>query len=391
MLARELAKRGHDIDVVALAGPGGSQTEMDGNIVVHRIEGWNRMLRRFYVDPHRPFHPTLPDPGVVQSLRALIKERQPEVAHVHSWMLHSFLPILPTPQTRLVVTMHEYGLICPKGTFVYHDGVCTGPKVSKCVTCASGQYGVIRSTALTTGLAAMRPLRNRVDRYIAVSSAVAKACTPLIGQAQRPIDVIPPFLYDESFLTEDAGRPAFVPALDDYVMFAGALGPHKGIDVLLDAWAGLEADVPLVIIGLRRHDTPREFPDGVIVVENIAHEDVLRAWRHCAFAVVPSRWPDPCPLVALEAMAVGKPVIASAVGGLPDLVEDHRSGLLVPPGDSDALRSGILRLWADPALRSEMGDAGRQRAASYSAKAVLPRIEKVYQEVISSSRFESSP
>jgi len=382
MLSHELVRRGHDVEVVSLAGLGGARTEMDGDIPVHRIAGWSRALNRFYVNPQQPFHPTVPDPGMVRSLVDLIRQRRPQVVHAHSQILQSFLPFLPSHQTRLVVTMHEYGLVCPKSTFVHAGTVCDGPKFAKCVACASGQYGPIRAAALTTGLTVTRRARRRVDRYIAVSAPVARACASLAAGGQRSIDVIPPFLGDDSFCPADGARPAFVPAAGDYVMFAGALAHHKGVDVLLEAYRGVDPTIPLVLVGLRSEHTPHRFPDGVIVAENVPHSDVLRAWEHCAVAVVPSRWPDPCPLVALEAMAAGRPVVASAVGGLPDLVLDGTSGTLVPPEDVPALRAAILRLLADPGLRARMGQAGRQRAKGYSASAVVPQIERVYQEVI---------
>ena len=143
-----------------------------------------------------------------------------------------------------------------------------------------------------------------------------------------------------------------MPATGDYIMFAGALGPHKGIDVLFEAYEGLDSPIPLVVVGLRRHDTPQRFPGGVIFAEDIPHSDVIRAWEHCTIAVVPSRWPDPHPVVALEAMAAGRPVVASAVGGLQSIVLDGTTGILVPPGDVAALRAGIQRLVADPGERS---------------------------------------
>lgn len=382
MLAHELSRRGHDVEVVTLAGSAGARTEVDGDIPVHRISGWSRALSRFYADPERPFHPTVPDPGIVRVLFNMIRERQPQVVHVHSWMLHSLLPFLPSPKTRLVVTMHEYGLVCPKNTFVYKGGVCDGPRLAKCVACASGQYGMIRSAALTTGLKVTQHLRGRVDRYIAVSEPVAQACKPLASDCQRPIDVIPPFLPDGSFQFADADRPAFVPATGRYIMFAGALAPHKGIDVLLEAYQGVDPTIPLVLLGLRCHDTPQRFPSGVIVAENVSHGDVMRAWKNCDVAVVPSRWPDPWPLVALEAMAAGRPVVASAVGGLRTLVQDGKTGIQVPPGDVAALRAGIQRLLSDPLEQSRMGDAGRERAVGYKASELVPKIEQVYREVI---------
>jgi len=164
-------------------------------------------------------------------------------------------------------------------------------------------------------------------------------------------------------------------------MFAGALGPHKGVDVLLEAYEGIDRTVPLVLLGLRRHDTPHRFPDGVIVAENVPHGDVLRAWAHCAIAVVPSRWPEPCPLVALEAMAAGRPLVASAVGGLPDLVVDGTTGILVPPGDVSALRASIVELLTEPERCARMGRAARQRALGYSASTLVPQIERVYEDV----------
>jgi glycosyltransferase involved in cell wall biosynthesis len=322
----------------------------------------------------------------ILSARCTQRERQPDVVHAHGWVLYSLLPFLPSQETRLVVTMHEYGLVCPKMTFVYKDGVCDGPKYTKCVACASHQYGVARATALTTGMTITRHSLRRVDRYIAVSNAVARACAPLSESGRQPFDIIPPFVPDATFELDGTARPLFVPAKGDYVMFAGALGPHKGIDVLLEAWQGLNSPVPLVMVGLHHHDTPRQFPNGVIVVENVPHGDVLRAWKHCAIAVVPSRWPEPLGMVALEAMAAGRPVIASAVGGLPEVVQDGVTGILVPPNDSHALLTSLEKLIAEPELRTQMGQAGRHRAANYSATVVVPQIERVYREVVAASR-----
>ena len=382
MLSHELVRRGHEVEVVSLAGPQGPRTEFDGSVRVHRVAGWSRLLGPLYADPEKPFHPTLSDPGLVRVLRGLLREFRPNIVHAHSWMLYSLLPILPSEQTRLVVWVHDYGFICPKTTFVYQGGVCAGPRYVKCVGCAREQYGLLRSLALTTGLTVMKPWRDRVDRYVAVSQFTARASTGLIGRGKGPMEVITPFVSDEAFHADQGGRPAFVPPEGDYLMFAGALGPHKGVDVLLKAWAGLEPRIPLVLVGIRRPDTPRNFPAGVILAEKVPHQDVLRAWSHCLAAVVPSRWPDPHPLVAIEAMAAGRPVVASAVGGLTGIVADGDTGILVPPGDAAALRNAIQRLVADPVLRARMGGEGRKRATAYSANVVVAAWERVYREVI---------
>jgi glycosyltransferase involved in cell wall biosynthesis len=391
MTAQELARRGHDVEVAALAGPQGPVDETDGDVTVHRLEGWSRALSRFSVEPERALHPTIADPGLVRSIGHLLERFRPDVVHAHGWILHSLLPLLPDSCTRLVVTMHEYGLVCPKNSFVHEGTVCSGPGFNKCVVCASEQYGPIPSVALTTGLTLTRRSKRRVDQYIAVSSPVARACSALVAGGTHTIKIIPPFVPDATFDMSGADRPDFVPSSGGYVMFAGALGPHKGVDVLLEAWKRLEGSIPLVLVGLRRHDTPTTMPAGVTVVENVPHGEVLKAWNHCTVAVVPSRWPDPSPLVALEAMAAGRPVIASSVGGLPDIVQDGITGVLVPPGDVDALRAAMTRLLADPDLRTQMGEAAHQRAVKYSASTVVPQLESVYHQVINSPPPHSRP
>lgn len=104
----------------------------------------------------------------------------------------------------------------------------------------------------------------------------------------------------------------------------------------------------------------------------------MEAWRRCMIGVVPSVWPDPCPTVAMEAMAMGKPVVASRIGGLTDIVADGDTGMLVPPGDVDALSGALARLTEDASLRTRWGEAGRRRFDLFRAGDVVPRIEQVY-------------
>ena len=382
LLSRELARRGHEVDVLTLAGPKGPRTERDGAVQVHRLAGWGRILSSLYADPEKPFHPTVPDPGLVGAISRLLKERRPHIVHVHSWLLYSLLPLLPSPHTRLVVWVHDNGFICPKGTFFHHGGMCTGPRYTKCVSCSSEQYGAPKAVALTTGLAAMKPWRNRVDRYVAISRFIADASAPLLGRSGTRMGVIPPFIPDEAFYAAQGPRPAFVPPADDYLMFAGALGPHKGLNVLLEAWSGLQNRPPLVLAGIRRFDTPTSFPPGVIVAEDLPRGEVLRAWGHCLAAVVPSVWPEPFGLVAAEAMAAGKPVVASAVGGLAEVVEDGITGIHVPPGDVATLRNELERIVADAPLRARLGAAGRERARLYSLDTAAAAWEQVFSDVL---------
>lgn len=381
-LAHELARRGHSVAVATLAHEGSPAYEDNGGVRVYRLPGWNRALKPFYASADRQFHPTIPDPGVVSGLRHVVDREQPEIVHGRGWMLYSYLPLRPYADIPLVVTLHDYSLVCPRKTYTRHGQVCDGPGFAKCVACATEQYGAAKSLLLCAGLAASKRLHGRVDQYVGVSRAVRDANVQAAGRPPRPFSVIPTFVPDT--LLEPAPereRPDFLPAEDGYILYVGEFAAHKGPQTLLEAYAGLVAPPPLVLIGTENGKRPMLFPPGVVVARNVPHDTVMVAWRHCAFGVAPSIWPEPLSQVAIEAMAARKPVIASAVGGLPDLVVDGETGLLTPPGDALVLRAAMRELLLDPARRERMGAAGYARARRFTVGVVASEIERLYSEV----------
>jgi glycosyltransferase involved in cell wall biosynthesis len=225
-------------------------------------------------------------------------------------------------------------------------------------------------------LRAARPALRAVDALIAVSGAVARACAPL----GRPIEVVPNFLRAGAVASGvRAARPGWLP-IGPYVLYVGELGVNKGVDVLLRAYAQLAAPPPLVLVGSPSPSIPRISAPGVIVHHNAPHDVVMRAWLDATVGAVPSVWGEPCPTTALEAAASGTPLVASNIGGLPDLVDDGATGLLVTPGDEGELAGALRRLLADDSLRRAMSSAAEERAASFEVGAVVARLEEIYGE-----------
>ena len=166
----------------------------------------------------------------------------------------------------------------------------------------------------------------------------------------------------------------------DGLLFVGRLTPHKGVDVLIRA---LPPDGALTIVGSEGHDPnfpERGYPEllrslasgrRVRFAGAVNDAELATEYRRAVALVLPSvertcygrtvAVSELLGLVVLEAMASGTPVVASRVGGLPEVVEDGETGFLVPPGDVAALRERISRLLDDPALASRMGARARDR------------------------------
>lgn len=399
-----LAARGHEVSVATFAQPGYPAFAYDGAVGVHRIPSSTARAAWLYSAASHTHAPPFPDPEATWALRRIIARERPAIVHAHNWLVHSFLPLKAWSGARLVLTLHDYSLACAKKKLLYRGAHCSGPAPRKCLGCAAEHYGPAKGIPTAIANRALGALERRaVDLFLPESQAVAVG-NGLVG-GKEPYEVIPVFVPDALGVPSasgsgmEAGVAEYVAQLpsDDFLLFVGAFGSYKGVDVLLRAYGALRdesrnvpsdgprAVPPLVIIGYETTEYPvatTALPPGVTVLKNWPHAAVMAAWRRSVIGLVPSVWAEPFGLVALEAMASGRPVIASRIGGLTDIVLDGETGLLVPPGDAAALRAALARLLADPALRERLGQAGRSRVAEFQAAAVLPRIERAYRALL---------
>jgi len=183
-----------------------------------------------------------------------------------------------------------------------------------------------------------------------------------------------------------------------YVLFVGRITDQKGIFHLLEASRRLPAGVQVVVCA-SAPDTPEiaerlrravaELPNVRWINEMVAVDVVTQLYSHAAVFACPSVY-EPFGLINLEAMACETAVVASAVGGILEVVEDGKTGVLVPPARPDALADALNTLLANPTLAREMGRAGRRRVeAHFSWTSIAERTEQVYAEAIDEFRRTS--
>jgi glycosyltransferase involved in cell wall biosynthesis len=229
-----------------------------------------------------------------------------------------------------------------------------------------------------------------VDRYLAVSRQVADQLRHRFGVAPEKITLVPNAVAVERFpLTADAwsarpgdadGRPV--------VLTVARLDPQKGLRDLVEAAALVERAVFLIV---------GDGPERVALESQIEHRglservrllgfrsDIAELLAGCDVFVLPSLF-EGLPLSILEAMAAGKPVVATRIGGNADAVVDRETGLLVPVADPAALASAITTLLQSPSLRQRLGAAGRARVEQqFTAEVMVQRVSAVYDELLPS-------
>jgi glycosyltransferase involved in cell wall biosynthesis len=382
LLARSIAGRGHVVEVATAWQPGTASFETIDGVGVRRIRDLTSRASWISEDPHRHHAPPFPDPEATWRLRRLVRDFKPDLVHAYGWLAHSTAASLLGKKIPLLISAHDYGNVCAVFTLVRNGTACSGPAPLKCLACASSTYGAAKGSVAVVSVFGARPLlRRKVTAVHSVSRFVSAVMERTLRIPDASTAVIP------NFLEDGAGEPADAQILDrlpqePFILFVGHLRRYKGIAELLDAYGRLDGPPPLVLVGTKGPDTPERFPSGVTVLTYVPHSTVMVMWERALFGVSPSIAPETGPIVAQEAMSKGRAVIGADAAGYRDLIEDGETGLLVPPGDSEALAGAMALLIEDRELRARLGAAARERARLFTTEAVAPQFERLYHDTI---------
>lgn len=332
-------------------------------------------------------------PEAVEKITALIIDEKPDILHCHN-IYHQLTPSIINAASRLnipvVLTLHDYKPICPVYTRLRGGDVCTkcsNGRFESLLTqrCADGSIG--KSALLWAEAryhAAVRSYQ-RVNRFIAPSRFMRDAMTHRFGTDK--VVHIPNGI--------DASRIKTSEDDDRYVLYLGRLSLEKGVETLLQTHAADNASWRLVIAGTgpMLEDYRSRFPSAEFV-GHLTGEALEATLRKASVIVVPSEWHENSPLSILEAMAHAKPIVASRIGGIPELVRDGVTGLLFEAKNSRELSDRIRTLIDDSGLRTKLGrEARRVVETEYSlskhATALLSLYESLATQFKSPSRAVS--
>jgi glycosyltransferase involved in cell wall biosynthesis len=326
-------------------------------------------------------------PEAVRKIGALIDRTQPDLVHCHN-IYHQLTPsIIGAAKRRgvpVVLTLHDYKPVCPVYVRLRTGKVCSeclNHGFSKVVVnrCADGSLG--RSVLLYAEAVVQRLLGNyeKLDAIIAPSAFMQASVAPRRFPSNRVTVIHNGVDTRKIHSSDDDG---------DYALYLGRLSAEKGVDTLLNAHSSISDRVRLRVAGTGplEHELRSQHPK-VRFMGHLSGAALESTIRNASVIVVPSNWYENCPMSVLEAMAYGKAVIGSDIGGIPELISHGETGFLFPPGDHIALRSQLLQLMENPTLRRQFGSAGRKRAEQeFSLERHNSALMQLYLNVIEESK-----
>jgi glycosyltransferase involved in cell wall biosynthesis len=320
-----------------------------------------------------------------QYIRRLIDDNQPDIVHLQN-IHHQLTPAIAVAAKScgvpVVWTMHDYILACPNDNLLRDGKICT-----ECVKganypmvlhrCKKDSFGASILAALERTIYNPKHLEKVVSNFICPSKFMAGILRQT-GISQNKITALPNFLIPSNTISTG----------DEYFLYIGRLTIEKGVDTLIDAF-GKTNRSKLIIAGegplgdqLKLKVVKADYKN-ISFVGHQSPENIQKLLAGCLASIVPSIWYENFPYAVMESMAAGKPVIASRIGGIPEMIDHQINGLLFEPGNSDQLAQMIENIGSSKSLAVKYGQAGKEKVkCEYSGQKHYENLFEIYKQAL---------
>lgn len=320
-----------------------------------------------------------------RKISQLLDAEKPDLVHIHN-IYHQISPSILTAIKKrsipIVQTLHDYKLLSPNYALYCHGQICErcqGGKYYRCIAhrCIKNSYVASALSAFEMYVhKALKLYEKNVDVFVCPSKFMASQLLKWNIQAKR-IEQIYNFSYFDVKSTEKLG---------EYLLFVGRLSEEKGVDALFESIKGTNIQLKIIGTGPEEKTLKEKVRYNKIdQVEFLGYKEGrnLQEYINNARAlIVPSQWYENCPLVIIEAFQSGKPVLATRIGGIPELVADGKTGYTFALGDCNEMRRCINKLFSDDEKAREMGRNASDFARQFTPEQYYQKLMKVYESVL---------
>jgi glycosyltransferase involved in cell wall biosynthesis len=331
-----------------------------------------------------------------KKLNELLESFKPDIAHLHLYkggLTASILPVLKRKGVPAVITLHDYSLLCPRNTFIDGDGnICENCLTKTKLNCVYKRcnrkniyYSTINYLEFILNNAILKP-EHYFHKIICVSKFNYNKHSSYPFFRDRFVQLYN--FFPDLCNSQPNGKTG------NYFLFYGRLVAEKGVMTLINTWKRLPGDYYLKIIGggIMSDRIVAEIKENNLTnIEFVGFrkgDELFNYIRHASFVLVPSEWYENNPLTIVEAYSVGKPVIGSDIGGIPELVREGETGFLFKMGDSGEFEEKIRKAASmNEKQYRQMSEAVYSFASElFSEKRHYQALLNIYMELINTKR-----
>jgi len=324
-----------------------------------------------------------------KKFKTLLADFHPDIVHMFAIQTHitpSVLDACREMNVPVVMSCNDYKPICPNYKLFHHGRLCEDCKGGRFYNaiknrcCKDSIIFSVASSIESYVHDALNIYRKNINLFLFASEFMAHKTEEFWGAATFRWRMLRnPFDTDKHLLHGYSG---------EYLLYFGRIIDEKGVDVLIQA-AALAPELSLVIVGDGPEKKTLETTAMSLGIRNVQFvgskwgDDLNDYLRNCRGVIVPSLWHENFPYVILQAFAAGKPVIGSNRGGIPELVQNGKHGLIYEANEPDALATAMRTLMTNADMAQQMGERARRYVvAEFNDDAFYGQLMKVYQEVL---------
>ncbi len=320
-----------------------------------------------------------------RNLEKLLDEIKPDIVHVHSLLelSPSVLIAIKKKNIPYVMTVHDGGFACPVMGTKYNLCQLCASDILNCLKhkCSRNNYLCSLYVMLKFYISKIINKKYYANCYITPSNALKNYIDSCFNI--QNIECVPNSL-DNVF---ESVSPNY--GNDGYFLYVGGLLDIKGVNILLNAVKMLPRNINFHIAGGGKDENKykdfifKNSLTNVKLLGKLNREELIKEYQNCIAVIVPSNLFEIFGMINIEAFINGKPVIASRIGGIPEIVDDGINGLLFNPGDETQLKECILKYWNNPSLVIEHGqNAYKKASAEYTEEKYYKRLIQIYNNVL---------
>jgi glycosyltransferase involved in cell wall biosynthesis len=325
-----------------------------------------------------------------KKLEAYLEALKPDIIHIHNLHYHltpAILSACAKAGSPIVMTLHDNRLLCPSASYIdspQFKGLCNTGNPFICLKskCKNKNFSETAISILDFYLNKKNITSAYIERFILPSNTLLELMKKAGLPEEKLLHIHNPInaAFSNQSSSEDKG----------YFIYVGRLSREKGVHFLLEALKTLP-HIPLKIVGVGPQEAELRTLAASLQLHNVEFlgfqpvEEVISLLKKARASVLPCNWFETFGMSLVESLMLGKAVIASNIGAIPEVLDHGRCGILIPPADIQALSSALEDLYEHPEKAINLGKAGQKRVESiYSSASHLEKTVSLYDELLNS-------